>query len=195
MRDIAANDVIVDLCGTQAVTSPNNLTKASFRSPGESEAINPLKNTTPDPSYSWMEYDHAAIPYRQSPVVRQRHLQAPTQTDQGSYDLDVIGTPLSDLANYGHNTAGSIPDTLHQGGAASYGVRYIGKAQRAGHEIPRPKAVKVGNQTPIEIANRFIQKRVASFFGVGVYAAAWVIDYALPSNPGRVRIPQDQSDK
>lgn len=190
--DRPADDIVVDLCTGQSVVSPNNAKFDRYISPVE--RVKKLKNRKPDPKYSWFEYDHMAIPYRDTPTTRQPHLQDPENTSKGGFNFDRHGIPLSDSASYGQETGSHIPDTISVGGAPSYSVTYVGRAMRAGHKIPRPYVETIGNQPATEISNQFAQYEVANYFGVRVYAARWAISYVLPSSPGRVPVPINQTE-
>ena len=130
------------------------------------------------------------------PAVRQSVLQKNAEINAGAYDVNTKAPSKS--AEYTPGGIGSsgistiIPDRIQIGGAPRYSIRMVGRAIRAGHQIPVPKLVNVGTQTPIELRNVFMQYEIDNFFGVPVYGARWSIDYLLPEAPGLVAVIPDQ---
>lgn len=184
LRDVAANDAVISLCEPQKIVSPNNRQLvsqfvSSFRSA--------LVNGRPSPDKSWLEYESVCIPYRERPTVRQPIIQ-PEEPDTPTWELDT-GIPPADFS---FSTPTSVTeDEIQVGGANRYGVRYCGKAQRAGHQIARPAVKRIGTETAVETEGKFMQRTVGNFFGVPVYEAMWDINYITEKSPGLLRPPND----
>lgn len=194
LRDIASDDAggARTLCLTPATINPNNNQNPRGRlSTGRAKV---LKNETPPPDKSWLDYKSAVVPMRDRPVIRQSKLQGPDDTTPGSYDSDVQGSVPSTGPQYGDSSSGSTADTIQVSGVSRYAVRLIGTATRVGHKIPRPRLQNYGSQEPIETASVFLEREDGNWFGVTIYKARWAIDYIVSESPGAVAIPVDQSD-
>jgi hypothetical protein len=189
LTDLARDDVFVSLCGSAgaATVSPNNR-RSQPRSRERSKGN--FKNEKPRPEQSWLNYESSVIPYRNRPAVRQSILQPPDR-DDGGYIMD-SGTP-STVFNYGSSGA-TVPDVIQVGGAGRHGVRFIGRAKRAGHQIGRPRVLRVGNKPVVERSSRFLERAVGNFFGIPVYEAMWDLDYLISNSPGVVKPPDDESE-
>ncbi len=184
LRDVPGDDRETTLCNTATPITPNNLQQLRGISPGDV----PFRNATPDPDKSWLYSDTAIIPLRKRPVTQQSYLQSPDDPKIGSYDSE--GNAYSGSVDFGPDLG--TAETLQVGGRAVHAARFLGHAQRAGHEIPEPRLETIGTQKPEEINNVFMQREVGNFFGVPVYEARWAIDYMLPGSPGRIRVPRRQ---
>jgi hypothetical protein len=190
LADLPQDDAEVSLCTGQRVIAPNNQTRIAFVSPGELR--NPIKNEKPKPEKSWLKYESGVIPYRRRKAVLQSYLQEPDNPDLGSYDANTLAP--SSPADYGSTSSSQLSDIIQEGGASSYGVRFFGAAERAGHPIPRPRLVSIGRANPTEKNSVFLQRHIGNLFGQPVFRARWAIDYLLPSNPGVIDLVPDQSE-
>lgn len=188
LTQAANTDVIVDLCGA-GVTIPWTGT-----APGSSPKIGPpapaIRNKRPSPTQSFITYKQRVAIRRQRYLARQRPLQ-PTPGDGVSGNMfDPTGVRFSDNASSSASGGSSVtPDTIQTGGAPSYEILYIGNAQRAGYEIPRPSVQSVGGQTPVESDAMWMLDQVGTAFGVPIFQAMWAIKYLLPAAPSSVSGP------
>lgn len=193
LLDVPANDVVVDLCGGngQANVVINNRQRAPFV--GNPTRVKHLKNDTPDPEYSWLDYKNEVIPHRECPVSRQPIIQQERSTG-GEWEVDQ-GTPPDRPADYGPQPEDAIPDKVQSAGMPRYGFRLLGFARRAGHRIPRPAIKTIGSIQAHEVRAVMRQVVAGNYFGVPVYQAAWSADYILTGSPGRVNYFNDQKLK
>ena len=195
LEHFPGDDVVVDLCVGNRRVSPNNLQLNASPSPGDLR-MSIFQNEKPPEESSWQQYDSAAIPYRDQPAVRQSPIQEPDDDNAaGTFDPDTIKKVPSVQAIYGppSRARANVPDIIQIGGSFRYGMRLAGSARRVGYPIPRPKLERVGNQVPVEVASKFMQRVVDNYFGVDVFEARWAIDYIVPTNPGTIQIPVDVS--
>ncbi len=187
LEDIAANDVVVNLCKSPGIAfvSPSNKRLLAvdnrIRSGG-------LQNEIPPADKSYEAFASRIIPYRDRPAVRQSIIQAPTK-DEDFWDPSASGVPRSGFS-FG-SSGGVTPDVIQQGGAGRHGVRIIGHATRVGYEVARPALVTIGGKATIERWFRGMQWVVGNFFGVPVYAARWAADYLIDSSPGTIKPPRE----
>lgn len=172
------DDQIKDLCYT-----PGQVSYA----PGQSNLIagaRPLlpavKNLRPDANNSWLKYTNRIQTFRDRAVVRQRILQA---KDDDQLPFEVNGT-----TGMVYPASGGTDDVIQEGARGSYYVTMIGRAARAGWEIPRPKYATVGTIAATEIGGEFEQAITGNWFGVPIYQAVWNLRYALPNSPGSVKL-------
>jgi hypothetical protein len=182
LRDIAANHVIVDLCSPQTETGVNNRQKTVYP-PSRPTAT--IKNEKPTPEDSYLEYENDVYSGRRRPVTIQSPLQSQDKDDLGSYDPLKMSASSIGPADYGSET-GIEPDIIQVGGASRYSIRMAGRAVRVGYQIARPHLKSVGSQTPVEVNQWFVQRELDEMFGVPVYIAMWMVDYAIPASPGVV---------
>ena len=189
LQDLAANDVVVDLCKSPGIAfvSPNNKRLLAednrIRSGG-------LRNEVPPAETSFVSYDSRVMPYRDRPAVRQAILQTPTK-DEGFWELN-SGT-FANRFSFG-SSGGVTPDVIQEGGAGRHGVRISGRATRMGHQIGRPAIVTIGGKPAKERWFRGMQWVVGNFFGVPVYGAQWAADYLIDSSPGTIMPPDEEKD-
>jgi hypothetical protein len=181
----AANDVIIDLCNT-GLTIPWN---GTIKPPTQAVYIQPglFKNERPPADRSYLEYKTGFAIENERPVTRQAPQQA-SEGDQGSgnmYDTSAIQFPARQTGS----SLSLSPDTLQSGGPGQYSLTFYGSAKRAGYQIPRPRVVSVGGQTPVEKTAKYICEHMGSCFGVPVFRAIWSILYLLPSSPSSVDPP------
>lgn len=177
MLHSANTDSIQDLCAPIQQLSQNN-----YQNQGTTNrpSLLPIRNVRPDPKNSWLKYTNRIQTYRDRAVVRQRILQA---KDDDQLPFEVNGT-----TGMVYPASGGIDDVIQEGARGSYYVTMIGRAARAGWEIPRPKYATVGTIAATEIGGEFEQAITGNWFGVPIYQAVWNLRYALPNSPGSVKL-------
>ena len=176
MRLQPTQDVLVDPCGS-VFTMPWNVVPAP-RPIALALPSNVLRNETPPPEESWLEYDAHVYVYRDRALVRQSIMQRPENEDPDFNPQDTGGLVIP--------PAGGQPDILQRGGKSRYTASLVGHAKRAGHKIPKPALRQVGGADTVEIDAKFFQKITGNWLGVPIYQATWVILYSLASEPGDV---------
>jgi hypothetical protein len=200
-RHLKDDDFEVSLCST---ISSGALPQA--RTPTRAQEVTkyPLQNPCPPRNQSWITIENACIPIKDSPAVRQSIIQQPT-ADAG-YDGDLTrrhheSSPATDNPAFDQKFAESVfsefdlgpenseDDVIQQGGDKRITVEYIGRALRAGYEIPRPAVTKVGGQTVTEQEGVFFQRVVGTLFGCKIYEATWKLVYLMPNSPGKTGVP------
>lgn len=187
LKDIAQNDIVVSLCSTVPVISPNNLQEFRFKtvsSPG-------LKNERPPKDKSFYDYDSRVVPYRSDAVVRQSIIQSPGKVDP-NWLIDPPQDPPPD--DFRFEDKGGIADVIQEGGRGRYGVSLWGRAKRAGYPIARPSILKIGDTTVHEQSARFMHRIIGNFFDIPVYEAMWMVDYIVPQSPSRVGNLNNEED-
>ncbi len=185
LRDIPGNDVIMSLCESPATVSVNN--RQAFQefltpvaSPG---AASPgLRNVRPPPEQSYRKYTSRIIPEQRQPAVQQSMLQEIEDLAPGQWLLEPAVNPPSKFAL--PVSSKTIPDVIQVGSSASYRVRLVGEASRAGYEIPKPAIVKWGTQGVTLVRGVFPQWVSGNYFGVPVFDAMWDIEYLVGGSPG-----------
>ena len=140
-----------------------------------------------DPKRSWLYFKAYFLPVRERKVVRQSTMEEPD--DESGANLQ-----STEGMTFPTPSGTATADVIQQGGKSSYSVRYIGHANRAGYLIPRPALTSIGGQPATETGGKFLCRQVGLYFGVPVYAAAWMIDYSLPNSPGTIKPPTDLSN-
>lgn len=197
LQDIAQNDVLVSLCESPGTSvSYNNL--QGFETvltpvPPRTATRTVLKNDPPSPGESWMEFESTIVPQREAPVVRQGILQEVEELAPGwllEQELDNLPPEFFEAPK--RNPA---PDILQQSGAGRYSIWIVGRGVRAGHKIPRPAILQVGNRPAVESWGIFPNGVVGNYFGVPVYWAQWAIQYYLDRAPGRVLPMADLAER
>ena len=186
LRDIPGNDVIMSLCESPAAVAVNNQQRfQNFVTPVSSPGVaSPgLRNVRPPPEQSYMEYDSVIIPEQRQPAVQQSILQEVEDLAPAQWLLE---TPLNPPGKFSLPVSNTIPDVIQVGSSASYRVRLVGHAKRAGYEIPKPAIVKWGTQSVTLVRGIFPQRVVGNFFGIPVFEAMWDIEYLVGSSPGTV---------
>jgi hypothetical protein len=183
LMQFAANDAIVDICngaepnwGATQYTQPANTTTPMVG----------LRNYTPQPQYSWQDYEcHIAI-FRGHTTVRQAVLQSPDPDEQDANPQD---TEITFPAQ------GGIDDLFQQSGRTRYTARIWGHARRAGFPVPRPHLTKVGTaDVKQQGRDEFRSRCVGNWLGVPVYEAHWSIDYALNKSPLAPKTPANLAE-
>ena len=189
LEDIAANDVVVDLCKSPGIAfvSPNNASRVFVDNRIHSGG---LQNEKPPADKSWAAYRSTIVPYRDKPAIRQAIIQAPVK-DDGQWDLYAGEVPPTGGFLFG-SAGGVTADVIQEGGAGRHGVRIFGRAERVGYEIPRPALVTIGDRTAVERWFRGMQWVVGNYFGVPVYAAMWAADYMTDASPGTIKPPREE---
>lgn len=175
------NDLLVTICGSPGILLPDQ--PVAFANPAylPSEV---LKNQQPPAQYSWLAYEMGVSPSREVPVVRQSPLQQPQQLNsQGS--MDDTGGPLYEAIGNG------IADILQKSGLPRYSFILSGRAQRAGHKIPRPVLSALGG-VPLEEVKSHFEQTAKMVLGQVCYSAAWAIKYVMASSPGSVPAANDK---
>lgn len=197
LRDLASDDVVIDLCQPSQPIYPNNRHfKVLTPPPVTNGSRTEIKNRAPDPRRSWVDYKNYVMPTTERPVTRQSILQSPS-ADNGfapmpTAENDEIGNIPFQMEN--PNSA-RVDDVIQQGGESRHTIRYAGMAERAGYQIPRPKVLQIGSQTAHEIQGKFVQYHVGDSFGVPVFKAAWVLDYVVGSSPGVIQAPANLGER
>lgn len=181
----AQGDAIVDLCGSNTI-------------PWQGVPIGPgptsrntrpvLRNEQPPPDQSFLEHKMRLQISRNTAVSRQSPLQAPSADSTPPNQQRPQGMSFPPPAN---NSSSSTPteSTIQQSGLPQYSARLTGGAMRAGYEVPQPRLVQVGSQTPVESAATFIMEQVGVVMGVPVYRALWDIWYEMAFPPGNISPP------
>jgi hypothetical protein len=181
LRHLAANDAIVDPCGS-VFTIPWDAA-ATEKAQEAPKPKTLLKNETPAPSNSWLDFKSQVYVYRDRAVVRQAILQPP-ETEDSTYDpYDTGGTFYTAAGGGGQN------DIIQRSGQSRYTAILTGRARRAGHKVPRPSLTTIGSATTKERDNHFVQDIDGNWLGVPVYRAEWYIVYDLDKAPDAV-LPQ-----
>ena len=185
LRDIPGNDIIMSLCESPATVSVNNrqefqefLTPVS--SPGT--ASPGIRNVRPPPEQSYMSYNSTIIPEQSQPAVQQSILQEIEDLAPNQWLLEpAVNPPTAFTFPFTNRTT---PDVIQVGSSASYRVRLVGSARRAGYQIPKPAIVKWGNQVVTLVRGVFPQRVVGNYFGIPVFEAMWDIEYLVGGSPG-----------
>lgn len=178
LRLLNANDAIIDACTNQQSLSWNPQ-QAELGAVAPPPGVATLKNTLPDPKYSWLRYRTYVFTGRHRPVARQAVLQT-KDSDVSSYNQNDTNGP-----NYGAKSG--IDDILQQGGRSRYTHTLIGSAMRVGYPIPRPVLTQVGSSLAVEVDGQFVQTLQANALGVPIYSANWSITYDLENSPSLVK--------
>ena len=184
---IGSGDAIVDLCGAASTLS----TGGPSETPSEPRPTfaTTFKNDYPPPDTSYLKYDQTIVPSRERPVQRQSVLQVSESTS------DLIGSDLDEKTPFSFGSPGGTSDVIQEGGRSRYSVQLIGSAMRAGYEIPRPSLESLGKQTATETYFKMMQTIVGNWFGVPIFQAMWVGDYALGNSPGQMKMEENIKEK
>lgn len=189
LRDLAVNDVVVNLCKSPGIAfvSPNNRRKFALDNRMRSGG---LKNEMPPADRSFLSWDSRIMSYRDRPAVRQSIVQAPTKDDDF---WEVNSGTMKTSFSFG-SSGGATADVIQEGGAGRHGVRIVGRATRVGHQLGRPALVTIGGRPAIERWFRGMQWVVGNYFGVPVYAAQWAADYIADASPGTIKPPNEEKE-
>ncbi|MGH8743515.1 MAG: hypothetical protein ACREUY_04475 [Burkholderiales bacterium] len=131
---VPSTDIIVDLCG--------DAQQASFSKPQSSTSlvratVPVLKNKKPPAHQSYLSYSQRVIVRREKYVARQKKKQQSRKPTATGDMMNPERASFGESQSQGDITS-SAGDTLQESGTGSYRVAYVGSAERAGYEIPRP---------------------------------------------------------
>ena len=170
------DDVVIDICGPQQGIRINDQVRGYKISNVKPKG---LINQIPPPQNSYLNYEQAIAPRLERPTVQQAVLQVPDQA-RGDEDMNAHHLP-----NFG--SGGGIDTIVQQSSSGVYSLWLLGKAERAGHPIPKPLIQSVGTQAVKEVGGVFEQRLLYNALGVPVYGAAWMLQYVLRNAPGEVK--------
>jgi len=188
--DEPSNDIKFGLCEPADAVVVNNKFRGYVHKGGRPAK---LKNEQPKAEDSWLYYQNDSEVFRECPSSRLPIIQDST-SDAGGWELD-SSVPPSRPADYGTPPSNAKNDVIQQAGLPRYSIRIIGRAERAGHHIPRTVIMSVAGHNAVEISSQFKERVVGNFLGVPVYEAMWYADYMIAGSPGVVYPPEDHKDK
>lgn len=175
----ASMDVLINVCNPGEAVFTESAKGPEYQEPDQDAVI---RNETPPPDKSWIDYKQDLLPHRERAVVRQPILQP--QDSEPFNDQDMTAS-----RSFDYGQTGGTPDIIQVSGRSRYFVDLVGHATRVGHKIPRPFVQKIGGQDATEVASNFRMSVLGNFFGVPVYTAVWKMRYALPSAPAALDPP------
>jgi hypothetical protein len=115
-----------------------------------------------------------------------------TPTSPGLTPTPGLGGPLSPgntlekTTTQGPGATTTTPDVLQRVSAPNYTIRLEGFATRINYAIPTPRLKSVGGVDATQLRQDVSQEQVSSIAGVPIYSASFILDYALPDDPGNV---------
>jgi len=182
LRHAPSEDAIIDPCLQPAVplddaggvTQLSTFTQTSLRTIPK-----------PVPSSSWLGYEAelhtiskpSLMAMKQLPLVPLQQVSLRTTTLQ---DL-LTRTAPSGLANISGQVPAGVLDVVQQRATPRNAIWLVGRAMRAGYEIPAPQIDSIGGVPVIPAGGTFVKKMVANLT-IPVQMAYWALKFILPGN-------------
>jgi hypothetical protein len=197
LRDIASDNVVVNLCTDQTSVHPNNRQEIGVRGvprrTGEAQKKKrgALGNEMPSAGDSFLGYRMRIRTDRRRSTVRHQPIQ-PSIEDKGPWriDQDFVLPPSEFKFEDGASSGQVIDDVFHESTTPAMFVELSGDAERAGHVIPRPRLESVGGKPVKEVKAKFVQEQTGSApGGIRIFRAAWKILYYVQRIEGAIHIP------
>jgi hypothetical protein len=188
LLDISSNDIEINLCGAPIPIIPNNLQRLVPIPP-----VPPLKQlpqTVPkEEKTSFLGYNHQVQIHKKINAKAQKVIQD-SLDETGPWDID-SGIPRRGGVLHGYREGDAVDDIIQRSGTPSFGLRFAGRARRAGFEMPQPSVSKVGGRNAILRNSMMGQAQTALAFGVPVFDSWWIMDYILDGPPVQVKTPNN----
>lgn len=182
------DDRIVDICSPRGGPVINDRVRF-YQTIGA--AVPSFTNQRPPADQSYVNYELDVAPVFSRAVVRQDFLQDPEEVS-GVTDMNASVAPRFGRSQ---DDADDIESVVQQAGQHGYAVVVRGKAERAGHRIPRFKLDRIGERAAVEVAGAYKESVVKQSLGTPVYMAQWILKYAVGGTLGALRSPRNVRDK